>query len=357
MVQATNQPQSAPGPSPEQFQQAPAQQVPQYYPQAQTQAPQYYPQANPYQVQSAQQVQPQQQVWQSQDSQQTPAIARLEALLSGQANSYQTSPYQYQPQVQQGQPLFHQHSQGYLPSGMPAQYQGSQQTYNNTQQSSSQYSGLTPADLGLASSIKSPAGLASLAEIPSAEIQASKSTLNALAVEYEEQILELSGMVKAMAPSVRDAHNLKSLWTPEGFAALSELFLDQLTTIPGAYMHFLNNGFGPVAEAFAAPDRERMAQEQAQQQAFQQQQQGGSLPIAAVAQAMQQGRSQNYWADGQTPLDRNDLRPAFPGIPAPAPGQGVPQIDLEGMNPSQLYMAIDDISARGGWSGTTFVSE
>ena len=362
MVQATNQQPSAPGPSQDQFQQAPA--VPQYYPQ-QTQAPQAYQAASPFQAQSGQPLAQPQQGWQPQGFQENSAISRLEALLTSQptAPMYQNSPFPYQPQAPQAQPLFHQQHQGYLPSGMPAQYQGYQPTYNNTQQSSNQYSGLTPADLGLAASIKSPAALASLAEIPSVEIQASKSTLNALAVEYEEQIFELSGMIKAMAPSVRDAHNLKSLWTPEGFAALSDLFLDQLTTIPGAYMHFLNNGFGQVANAFAQPDRERAAQQQAYEQqvyAQQQQAQGGALPIAAVAQAIrQQDGQKNYWADGQSPLDeRTDLRPGFPGIPAPSSGQSAAgQIDLEGMNPSQLYMAIDDISARGGWSGTTFVSE
>lgn len=357
MVQATNQPQSAPGASPEQYQQAPAQQVPQYYPQQQTQAPQYSQPGNQYQAPMGQPLAQPQQAWQSQ-GQQSP-MARLEALLSGQgmAGNYQTSQAPYQPQTQQAQPLFHQQHPGYLPSGMPAQYQAYQPTYSNTQQSYSPSSALTPADLALASSITSRAGLASLAEIPSAEIQASKSTLNALAVDHEEQILELANMVKTMAPLVKQAHDLKSLWTTDGFTTLSDLFLDQLTTIPGAYMHFLNNGFAAVADAFAAPDRERMAQAQAQQQYEQQQTQGGSFPIAAVAQAMNQQPQQNYWADGQAPLDRNDLRPSFPPIPNPAPGQQLPQVDLEGVHPSQLYSLIDDLSARGALRGTTFVSE
>jgi type II secretory pathway pseudopilin PulG len=249
--------------------------------------------------------------------------------------------------------VLHQGFQGYLPSGMsPSQYPASPQTYSNTQAYSSQ-SGVTPADLSISQTLTSPAAIASLAQITSAELPVSKSVLNALAVDYEEKIFDLSEMVEGMAPLVEQGYNLKALFTPEGFPSLSEVFLDTLASVPGAYDYFLENGFAQLSEAFAAPAREQQAQQQAayqqqmQQQAQQQQQYN--------PQAQQTG---TYWPDGSNPLDRNDLRPGFPGMPNPASQQqGAPQVDLEGLSPNQAFLTIDTISGMGGFRGTTFAAE
>ena len=337
------------------YQQAPPQQ--QYQ---QQQVPQYYPQANLSQAPMAQPQAPQQQGWQTQASNQT-AIARLEALLTqpsgySQPTAYsQTSPLVYQPQAPQVAPMFHQQYQGYLPSGITgSQYPASQPTYGTTQQSSQGYSGVSPADLAIVGSIRSEAGLASLAEIPSAEIAPSKSVLNALAVDYEERIFRQAEMIQQMAPVVEQAHNLKALFTPEGFTALSELFLEQLATIPGAYDHFLANGFNDLSSVFVQPAQEHLAQKEAllqqqyqqqiaQQQAMPQQYQASNVP-------------QTFWGDGQNPLDANGLRPQFPDMPNPT-GRPVPQIDLEGTPPNMLWQQIDAISAKGGFRGTTFAAD
>ena len=323
------------------------QQAPQQY--SQQAVPQYYPQANLYQAPMAQPAAPQPQAWQSQPS--YPAVARLEALLSQPtpvaysqtmplASPYQGAAYP--------QPMLHQQHPGYLPSGLsPSQYPESRQTYSNTQAYSQGSTGISPADLSLASQIKEPAALASLAQIPSDQIDASKSALNAFAVELEERLIRQAEMIQQMAPLVKQAAQLKALFTPEGFTALSEVFLDQLRTIDGAYDHFLANGFSDLANAFAAPAREHLAQQQAQQQQQYQQ----SVPVQTTSVP------QTYWGDGRAPLDGNDLRPQFPEIPNPAQTSGMPHIDLEQTPANMLWQQIDQISAAGGFRGTTFVTE
>jgi hypothetical protein len=157
-------------------------------------------------------------------------------------------------------------------------------------------------------------------------------------------------MIQQMAPLVKQAAQLKALFTPEGFTALSEVFLDQLRTIDGAYDHFISNGFSEVADAFAAPAKEYLAQRQAQQQQQQAPQQQ-FIPTQAASVP------QTYWGDGRAPLDGNGLRPQFPEIPNPAQTSGMPHIDLEQTPANLLWQQIDQISAAGGFRGTTFVTE
>lgn len=162
-------------------------------------------------------------------------------------------------------------------------------------------------------------------------------------------------MVEQMAPLVKQAHELKSLWTPEGFPHLSELFLDTLASVPGAYDYFLENGFHKLSEAFVAPALEHKARQQQEQQLYQQQQQQQQPYQQQQPQAYQQ--TGTYWPDGDAPLDRDGLRPSFPGIPSPSNQQSIPQIDLEGLPPNQAYATIDLISGKAGFRGTTFASE
>ncbi len=89
-------------------------------------------------------------------------------------------------------------------------------------------------------------------------------------------------MVQSMAPQVEQAYNLKALFTPEGFPSLSELFLDELANIPGAYDYFLEHGFAELSEAFVRPAREL-----AQQQAREAQQQARELAQQQEAQMLQ----------------------------------------------------------------------
>jgi hypothetical protein len=171
-------------------------------------------------------------------------------------------------------------------------------------------------------------------------------------VDYEEKIFDLSEMVEQMAPLVEQGYNLKALFTPEGFPSLAEVFLDSLASIPGAYDYFLENGFAQLSEAFVAPAREQQAQQQA---AYQQQQQQYQQPQQQQSQGQQ---PTTYWPDGDVPLDRNGLRPAFPGMPNPATQQqGIPQVDLEGLTPNQAFLAIDTISQNAGFRGTTFAAD
>ena len=246
---------------------------------------------------------------------------------------------------------------------MPQQYQAYPQTSYSTQAYSGQSSqnSLTTADLTLAQGITTAAGLASLAEIPSNEIQASKSVLNALAVDYEEKILHLTNMVEQMAPHVEQAAQLRALWTDEGFASLCGLFNQVLTTKQGAYDYFIATDFSNIAAAFADASRaQRQQQQQQAQQAQGSQEMPEVLPISYVANAAQQAQQQrnipeSYWSDGRQP-ERNELRPAFATMPNPS-GQRTPQVDLEGIPMSQMWEAVDIISGRGGFRGTTLASE
>jgi hypothetical protein len=179
--------------------------------------------------------------------------------------------------------------------------------------------------------------------------------LNALAVHYEEEIFDLSAMVEQMAPLVEQGYNLKTLFTPEGFPSLSEVFLDSLASIPGAYDYFLENGFAQLSDAFVAPAQQQQAQQQAayQQQSQQQQQYNPQQQYQPQSQ-----QPETYWPDGDVPLDRNGLRPSFPGMPNPASQQqGLPQVDLEGLTPNQAFLAIDTISQNAGFRGTTFAAD
>lgn len=166
--------------------------------------------------------------------------------------------------------------------------------------------------------------------------------------------MQLSQMVQLMAPQVEQAEHLKSLWTPDGFGVLSDLFIQQLQGIPGAIDHFLLS-FSPLINAVTAADeavqqqamQQQMLQQQMLQQQAMQQQQQYPQSMQPLNQGTQSATGQFDWADG---------RPAFPDMPNPSLRQGVPHVDLESLNPATAYQTIDEVSKYGGFRGTTLAS-
>lgn len=262
----------------------------------------------------------------------TQVLAETIRMLATQQNGQ--TPYQspVAPSQQSAQAYLNTIPQTQFPQASPPISSPTPTSSPNSTPNFSQHS------LELLSQLSSPNAIAS-AQIPDDQIPASKGSLNAYAVEVEDQLMQLGQRYQQVAQIAQEGQALMNLiQDPNNFGTLTQVYVEQMLRY--------SNGVDVLDAVLSRVSGQPTMRQQAQQPV---QQPPANVPPSTYG-----------WGDGFSPESRdveswgnNVQRPNFP---APLPGSA-PQGDISQVRPDQAWMMIDAMARNGGFRNKVLVQD